>query len=409
MTPIQAIIKRGRNLEYPAKICIKRSSQKVDLKLYDTENHKKLIDIKSDLNKVKQIFLQAITTKNPIITNDGQTLAEIIGLENIEIDSNIYADDHIIEKEEDYSRSIVSDTDIAILPYHKLSFQAGIVYKKMSDHPIYINYTPVRPIWSMDTFSGRSKCCGFNIQGYNQSDYVSRDGNFENKLLIHFDWMCADLRIASILSKDEELEYAFKAGDPYQYLLDKSNGLYVDRKESKIALLKAINSINFDSNIFNICYKNLREWLLDSAHKLTNDIPLETILGKKFIIPDDKTILSSINGVLQGSIAHAMQNVLCKVHRIFPRSVICEIHDSLVLSCENDHGSIKHMVSTVMNIMSKPFAGILDRDIYFPLRYGIGKKWRDYKFSEIQREKHEPQVPKDPIERAEESTSETQA
>jgi len=166
--------------------------------------------------------------------------------------------------------------------------------------------------------------------------------------------------------------------------------MFTDRKDSKIALLKAINSLNFDSGIFDICYGDLKTWLIECAHKLTEDVPLETLLGRKFVIPKDKTILSGINGVLQGSIAHAMQNTITKVNALFPRHIICDIHDSLVMSCENDRSSILYMINSVKSIMSKPLDGLIDRDIYFPLRYGIGKKWREYKYSNIQRE-HEQQ------------------
>jgi hypothetical protein len=313
-----------------------------------------------------------------------------MGYNNRANSDNIFDHNEIIHETSTLDEFLTS-TDVLIQePYKKLLFDAGCVYDKLSELPIYVNYTPLKSSWSHDTFTGRSKCTGFNIQGYNTPDFITRDGSFEDKVLLHFDWICADLRIASVVSGDDELESAFRHGDPYEYLFDRAGDMFTDRKDSKIALLKAINSLNFDSSIFDICYGDLRTWLIESAHKLTENVPLETLLGRKFIIPKEKTILSGINGVLQGSIAHAMQNTITKVNALFPRHIICDIHDSLVMSCENDRSSILYMINSVKAIMSKPLDGLIDRDIYFPLRYGIGKRWREYKYSNIQRE-HEQQ------------------
>jgi hypothetical protein len=388
MKPLNVLFKRGRSLAYPAKIGIKKDEQIYKQLLYDQSNTKNLFDIRNSLAKTQSILRQALSANTPIITNDRKVLVSILGVGDVTNNRNIYEDSFIINNDEDFDLAMAKNRSDP-MDHQRLTFQAGLVYDYLSDVPVYINYTPQQPTWSMDTYSGRSKSTGFNIQGYNQSDYVSRDGCFNDKILVHFDWICADLRIASVLSKDEELESAFRHGDPYQYLLDRSDGMFENRQESKIALLKAINSLNFDSAIFTKCFTGLREWMIECAHSLTNEMPLSTILGKTFIIPENKTILSALNGVLQGSIAHAMHNVLVKTHELFPRSIVCEIHDSLVLSCEDDRMSLKHMVSKVMEIMSKPFAGYLDRDIYFPLRFGVGKKWREYKYSKIQRENDE--------------------
>ena len=388
MNPMNVIFKRGRSLPYPAKIGIKKDDQIYKQLLYDQVNPKSLFDIRSSLAKTQNILRQALMVNTPIITNDRKVLTSILSMCDVTKNLNIYEDNQIINSDDDFDAAMAKATGEP-KDHQRLTFQAGLVYDYLSDVPVYINYTPLQPTWSMDTYSGRSKSTSFNIQGYSLSDYISRDGCFDSKILVHFDWICADLRIASILSKDEELESAFRHGDPYQYLLDRSEGLFENRHESMIALLKAINSLNFDSAIFTKCFGGLREWMIECAHTLTNEMPLSTILGKTFNIPENKTILSALNGVLQGSIAHAMHNVLVKTHELFPRSIVCDIHDSLVLSCEDDRTSLKHMVSKVMEIMSKPFAGYLDRDIYFPLRFGVGKKWREYKYSKIQRERDE--------------------
>jgi len=390
MKPILFAIKRGRQVAYPAIIGIKRDQKVYKQVLFDNSNTKCISDIRIDQSKIKTLFDHAVSTRCAIVTNDRASLIAAMGYSNRAIADNIFDHNEIIHETSALDEFLAS-TDASVQePYKKLLFDAGCVYDKLSDLPIYVNYTPLKSSWSHDTFTGRSKCTGFNIQGYNMPDFITRDGSFEDKVLLHFDWICADLRIASVVSGDDELESAFRHGDPYEYLFDRAGNMFTDRKDSKIALLKAINSLNFDSGIFDICYGDLKTWLIDCAHKLTEDVPLETLLGRKFVIPKEKTILSGINGVLQGSIAHAMQNTITKVNALFPRHIICDIHDSLVMSCENDRSSIQYMINSVKSIMSKPLDGLIDRDIYFPLRYGIGKKWREYKYSNIQRE-HEQQ------------------
>ena len=384
MKPIHVILKKGRTAEYPSSVCLIHDGNRILKKLFDPSNNKPIKEIKNELERIKKAIEKAVNLKTPIITNDRLSFNSAFKISNND-DPNVY----------DYNRSIDNDVDFDIEIntsslnknelYHKLAYNAGVVYDYLSQSPIYINYTPVQPIWSMETYSGRSKCQGFNIQGYNKPDFVTRDGFFDNKVLIHFDWLCADLRIASVLSDDAELESSFENDDPYEHLFLKSNGMLIDRKDSKISLLKAINSLDFDSKVFDICYPRLKDWLIECGRQLVEGVKLKTILGKEFEVPDSKTVLSAINGVLQGSIAHAMQNTIHRIYKIYPRNIICEIHDSLVMSCDSDKASIKLMIKKVMEIMSKPFDGILEKDIYFPLRYGVGKKWRCYKYSEIQR------------------------
>lgn len=395
MNSIAIFFKRGRLPEYPAKACLRRNGQIFKQLLYDQTNKKNLSDINKDLEIIRNIFNQALLNNTAIITNDCKTLRSALSTQAQHIPSNNIYDIYAPTDEELVFEKLVNDTTLDnIGVYQHILFNAGTVYDYLSENPIYINYTPQQVNWSMATYSGRSKCLGFNIQGYHHNDFITRDGIFQDKILIHFDWICADLRIASHLSGDKELEEAFRVGDPYEYLLIKSEGMFKDRQETKIALLKAVNSLDFDNGIFKVCYKGLREWMLDCAHKLTNEMPLESILGKTFKIEGDKTVLSAMNGVLQGSIAHAMQIVIHNIYKIFPRHLICDIHDSLVLSCENDKSAIKHMISRIIPIMCRPFGNYLKEDLFFPLRYGVGKKWKSYKYSDIQRETHEQEIPK---------------
>ena len=100
------------------------------------------------------------------------------------------------------------------------------------------------------TFTGRSKTSGFPIQGTTDKHDIKllpdKRGYF-----IHFDWISADLRIASIISEDEELQESFKKSDPYDYI---SNilGEGFSRSDCKIEFLKPIYSLSPDAPILDL-------------------------------------------------------------------------------------------------------------------------------------------------------------
>ena len=63
------------------------------------------------------------------------------------------------------------------------------------------------------------KSTGFNIQGFSEKVFVHNVSALEGDLLVHFDWICADIRVASLLSGDENLKRSFVKSDPYKFLM----------------------------------------------------------------------------------------------------------------------------------------------------------------------------------------------
>jgi hypothetical protein len=196
--------------------------------------------------------------------------------------------------------------------------------------------------------------------------------------------MAADIRVASLLSEDEELQNSFIKSDPYTNMLE--YGYFENRDQCKLFLLKSINSLNISIELMKI-YPKLCKWLdLCSGITRMSDGYLESLLGKKFKVETAKNGLAVLNGAMQGSIAHAMHNVLRQAWDLYPTYVCAEIHDSIVLSVPRDPIVIKSVIADISNIMVRPFAGYLDYNPFFPVRVSVGSKWKQWNLIQIIRE-----------------------
>lgn len=274
--------------------------------------------------------------------------------------------------------------------YQKIFAQASVVYQDLENTGLLINHDPVWPKWSQKTFAGRSKSVGFNIQGLSEDFHVTQQGGQEHDIMIHFDWICADIRVASIISQDIELQQAFEDSDPYTKLMDELNSNnnseeVIDREECKKYLLKSINSMDLSSIALSGVYKRLGKWINRCKDIAREDKPLRTILNRNFRLSHSKNELAVLNGVMQGSVAHAMQLVLRRIWDKLPNRIITDIHDCLVASSSPDDA--KAVIDIIAPIMLHPFAGVLEDNPAFPLQVSIGKKWKKWKLYRIYREK----------------------
>ena len=271
--------------------------------------------------------------------------------------------------------------------YQKILANSNVVYQSLENNGLYINYELMHPLYSTDTFSGRSKAKFFNIQGYTADDHIRSPHVDENDILILFDWISADIRVASIMSEDSNLDESFSVSDPYTYMADKINKESegeITREECKIFLLKSINSMDWTGDVINEIYPELARWIRKCDYRLNEeDAFLSTILGKRFYIKDSKNKLAVLNGTMQGSVAHAMHNTLIQLHSIIPHRIVCDIHDSLVINSPPSSKDINKYINIVVDIMSLPFAGYLPKQYKFPIKVSIGKKWKKWKFYKI--------------------------
>jgi len=296
------------------------------------------------------------------------------------------------------------------LPHHNILANVSVAYRDVELRGLEINYYPSFPKWSLKTFSGRSKTSGVNIQGWSENDMIRPPGFSDNDLLIHFDWICADIRVASILSKDKKLQNSFVRSDPYQVVMDEINNNgdgdnKLSRDECKSLLLKSINSMDFTGEVLTDIYSDLGKWIKRSKDIIqADDGFLETILHKKFKLAHSKNELSVLNGAMQGSVAHAMQNTFRKVWEKIPGRIITEIHDSIVVCCSPNRSDIKSTIDLVSDIMFHPFQDILESNPAFPLKISVGRKWKDWKTVMVRRESGIQYVKKEKKQKAEQNS-----
>jgi hypothetical protein len=255
--------------------------------------------------------------------------------------------------------------------WHKIAANAAITYQCLEDRGVMSGFVHRKPVWSMRTYSGRSKNTGFNVQGATAEDEITNPYGTVADLHLHFDWQAADIRMASILSGDDKLDQMSLSGDPYTAMMDEIGG--VTRDECKIGLLSAINAMDISNPILTM-FPDLREWIDSCNNKLNHGDPLESILGRKFRVKDKRR--APFNATMQGSIAHAMQAVIRMVRQELGSALLVEIHDSIVVTCRNDSSVANEAIRIVVDIMKHPFRGVLDSDPVFPVSVSIGKKWK---------------------------------
>lgn len=279
---------------------------------------------------------------------------------------------------------------LPVKKYQQLISNAAVVYHDLQNVGLTNNYVHVNPIWSLKTFSGRSKTSGFNIQGFTDDHQILPRRGSDRDILIHFDWICADIKAAAILSNDTELIKSFVSSDPYthmQNIINAGSEEKMSRDECKIFLLKSINSMDLKSEALRKIYVGLGEWISNCKDDIEKPNGyLETILGRRFYASMSKNNLAVLNGAMQGSVAHGMQNVIRKVWEKLQTRIVCEIHDSLIVSSSSCTNDILSTISTVVPIMLYPFAGLLDSNPFFPLKVSIGKKWRKWDLFAIYRD-----------------------
>lgn len=349
--------------------------------------------IKDNIAAINKHLLE-INDSGKVVVSGFKNYISCFNLPIEDMEYNIYDlhQDHLLEmqltnnqaKDRKILKAIVDKFECKqVSEYQKHLANAAIVYQFLQNQGVIVNDTLMKPEWSLNTFSGRSKSLGFNIQGHHHNDKVRVVDSSENYVLLHFDWISADIRVASILSGDTNLGNSFIESDPYTHMVNFINNKDFSRDECKIFLLKSINSMS-NNDVLSDIYPKLGKWI-EQCYSITRseDGELETILGRRFKVSKSKNQLAVFNGVMQGSVAHAMHNVIRKVWNSLGSYIIADIHDSLVLSVPNEGPLIRSIIDLVSPIMMYPFAGLTDINYDFPMRVSIGKRWKDWQLFEI--------------------------
>lgn len=257
--------------------------------------------------------------------------------------------------------------------WQKILANAQLVYRHLELLGYYNNYKKCKPIYDF-TYSGRSKSTQDNIQGASVKDDIKHSNPAYNTFVC-FDWKAADLRVASLLSKDQRLQQSFINSDPYTALRDELDDDEITRDHCKMALFRSLYSLDFENPILE-CYDRFADWMKDSLDSINKVGYSKSMLGRKFYGIEGRTNKSVFNAQIQGSVAHAMQCVLYRVFNIYPDNLIADIHDSLVLAAKKD--DIDEIIETVSQIMLYPFDGILEDNPGFPHKVCVGEKWKQW-------------------------------
>ncbi|MCK9558126.1 MAG: DNA polymerase [Candidatus Cloacimonetes bacterium] len=339
---------------------------------------RKIYDIHKSIKKLNQWIEQSLLNDKTIVTNDLKSILTGFNFKLPRERLNIYdvfqptpqIPSTIEEATLTINNALYDLQKHRLYMWQKVAANASVVYESLERSGILVGGLQRYPKWTHRTVSGRSKNTGFNLQGTTENDPISDPRGNELDLFINFDWQAADIRIAAILSGDEELNRMSIESDPYLKL---SEIIDVPRKECKIMLLRAINAIDVDNPIFQI-FPDLRRWMIRQKESLDNEQPISSILGRRFFNAEKPR--SAFNSTMQGSIAQAMQLVIRRVWELGYR-LLAETHDSITIAC--DKSTIKPTIREVANIMCRPFAGVLDSNPVFPVRIKIGKKWCQWK------------------------------
>ena len=380
----------------PRCVGIKAGDQYVHKELFRPGSGRSIYAIDTAKREIRDLILAA-NQKHDIITSGFKELIETFDLPLLRERYRVF-DLHlpIIPPTESQQADIMALRHILnammkvdVKQYQRIMANAAVVYHDLEKNGIRSEYTPLYPKWSQRTFSGRSKTLGFNLQG--ATDAVLRTlGSADTDVLIHFDWISADIRVAAILAQDAKLFKAFESSDPYTVMMKQINDNASDEKrltrdECKTYLLESINSMDVDNIALHQVFPALGSWIKRCRATLQSENGcLSTLLGRRFCRRSAKNELAVLNGVMQGSVAHAMQTTIRRIWEVDIR-LLAEIHDSLVVESPCDSQAIRHTVDTVVSIMMYPFEGLLDSNPAFPVKVSIGRKWHKWKWLETHR------------------------
>jgi hypothetical protein len=262
-------------------------------------------------------------------------------------------------------------------PWMELAAQASFVYQYLENKGVRVSLRKMFPKYSLETYTGRSKTLDFNVQGASE-EYDIRPVGLDDYYYLYFDWIAADIRMASFMAGDKQMEASYQKSDPYTDLTEFLNDIEFTREVVKVEFLRAFYSLDFENPIFGP-YPTFREEMIKRKEYLEINNHSTSILGREFILSDNK--LSAFNAQFQGSVAHAMQASLIKIAGIYPNNLLTEMHDSIVMYCSKS--SITKIIKDVSEIMYNPLVDYCSPSPKMPLKISIGKKWKQWKLVKV--------------------------
>jgi hypothetical protein len=342
------------------------------------------------------LYLRGIRTKLKTVYNNLEHIEHIINTEgalvndviahcrhiNVDADASIYEYNRWLELphkgEQEAKKSVCKallSSDLRPQDWMLVKGRSAVVYSLIESRGVRCGPYIVHPRYNTSTFTGRSKTYGFNIQGSTEDDPIEHpNGEFDH--FLHFDWVAADFRMASLLSKDKNMFSCYETSDPYQYISDlvSDNQLQISRSECKNDLLKSMYALSIDSPLLDL-FPDLKSWMLQKIDEYHNaDIyDFRTRLGMP--IPHSE-IKRSFNAMIQGSIAEAIQCVLVTLRKMHD-CILTETHDAIIIACSRDQ--IDKWLQIADIAIKQPFRQLFNDDISMPLSINIGRQWKRWK------------------------------
>jgi hypothetical protein len=256
--------------------------------------------------------------------------------------------------------------------WHKLVANASVVYQDLEDRGVYHSFKKHLMTYSLETFTGRSKTLGFNLQGTTDDFDIrsERPGYF-----VHFDLIGADLLMAAHMSNDQDMFDAYKTSDPYARIEKYLNHPEFTRERCKKEFLKSLYSLSLYDPVLD-SFPTLRDWMRARQADLDRDGYLTSVLGRRFMLKGDNK-LSVFNAQFQGSVVHAVQASLVKLFADYRENLFTEVHDSIILTAPQV--DLPVLIDDVVEVMRNPLQGWCDNPPRMAVRVSIGKKWRKWK------------------------------
>lgn len=197
--------------------------------------------------------------------------------------------------------------------------------------------------------SGRLYTKEYNVQQISKSarDFVLPD----NGLFVCLDYRQAEVRVAAVLSGDEQLKKDIASGDVYSLLADiYFKGIKDSRDAVKVMVLGIFYGMNeqgismrldipveaarkIHDSMMNR-YSRLAEWIKETHVKASQTGQVTTLDGftRKLVEPDhDKRMRQAINTTVQGSMADVLKRALVEASTFMSAEVVCAVHDSIIL------------------------------------------------------------------------------
>jgi hypothetical protein len=371
---VHTIFSKGR--DRPVALVISHNSKIAIVPIYIRGNHLTYYRAQELVKAVKQ---KVFAVGNTIVLNDFKRHMAAFGL-NDDVGLTIYdtglqhATISTMEQLDEVKDAIAAQLEYGPYKWQEILARAAVVYKYLQDRGVLYFGNSVYPTWDLNTFSGRSKTSGTNIQGMSSEDDLMNISC--DPILIHFDWVAADIRAIAFMSQDQKLLGSFIHNDPYQYMADKMVNVGMNRGDCKRMLFEAIYSMNLNNEAL-LFYRGLRQWIQEMRHNVLTMKTTKSILGREFALSKDRSHLSIMNAMCQGSVAHAMQLSIRRIWDIYPDNILSEHHDSIVMTAKSTK-SAKKIIFDVAGIMLYPFEGILKDNPAFPLKVSIGRKFKQW-------------------------------